>query len=103
MPVVLLPLISLCSYHNVRHEDTMAVAALTSKGRITIPARVHRALGLEPGDRVEFVEQGKDKFAIVAASCSVQELKGLFRGKRSKPISIEKMRAAIASRASGSQ
>jgi antitoxin PrlF len=81
----------------------MAVATVTSKGQITIPSRVRTALGLEAGDRVEFVEQGKGQFAIVAATRSVQELKGLFQGKRSKPVSIEEMNAAIARRASRSR
>jgi len=52
---------------------------------------------------VEFVEQEKGRFAIIAATRSVQELKGLFRDKRSKPVSIEEMNAAIARRASGSR
>jgi len=52
---------------------------------------------------VEFVEQDKGQFAIVAATRSVQELKGLFRGKRNKPVTIEEMNAAIARRASGSR
>jgi antitoxin PrlF len=64
---------------------------------------VRAALGLEAGDRVEFVEQEKGQFTIVAATRSVQELRGLFRGKRSKPVSIEEMNAAIARRASGSR
>jgi antitoxin PrlF len=64
---------------------------------------VRAALGLEAGDRVEFVEQDKGQFAIVAATRSVQELKGLFRGKRNKPVTIEEMNAAIARRASGSR
>jgi antitoxin PrlF len=79
----------------------MATATVTSKGQITIPSQVRNALGLEAGDRVEFVEQGKGKFAIVAATRSVQELKGRFQGKRSKPVSIEEMNAAIAKRAAG--
>jgi hypothetical protein len=49
---------------------------------------------------VEFVEIEEGKFAIVAATRSVQELKGLFQGKRSKPVSITEMNAAIARRAS---
>ena len=64
---------------------------------------VRRALGLEAGDRVEFVEQEKGQFAIVAATRSVQELKGLFQGKRSRPVSIEEMNAVIAKRASESR
>ena len=78
----------------------MAIATLTSKGQITIPAQVRDALGLEAGDRIEFVEQEKGKFAIIPATRSVRELKGLFRGRRSKPVSIEEMNAAIARRAS---
>lgn len=76
----------------------MAVATLTSKSRIALPAPVCRALGLEPGDRVKFVEPGKNRFAILTATCSVQELKGFFQGKRSKPVSIKEMRSAIATR-----
>lgn len=79
----------------------MATATVTSKGQITIPAQVRNALGLEAGDRVEFVEQGKGQFAIVAATRSVQELKGRFQGKRSKAVTIEEMNAAIAKRATG--
>jgi antitoxin PrlF len=81
----------------------MAVATLTSKGQITIPSQVRRALGLEAGDRVEFIEHGRGQFAIVAATSSVQELKGLFQRKRTKPVSIEEMNRAIARRASGSR
>jgi antitoxin PrlF len=81
----------------------MAVATLTSKGQITIPSQVRRALGLEAGDRVEFIEHGRGQFAIVAVTSSVQELKGLFQRKRNKPVSIEEMNRAIARRASGSR
>ena len=34
----------------------MTTATLTSKGQITIPAAVRKSLGVETGDRVEFVE-----------------------------------------------
>jgi len=81
----------------------VAVATLTSKGQITVPSRVRAALGLEKGDRVEFVEQGKGQFAIIAATRSIQELKGMFQRKRTKAVSIEEMNTAIARRASGSR
>jgi AbrB family looped-hinge helix DNA binding protein len=81
----------------------MATATVTSKGQITIPAKVRSALGLDAGDRVEFVELEKGQFAIVAATRSVRELKGLFRGRRRKPVSIEEMNAAIARHASRSR
>ena len=76
---------------------TMATATLTSKGQITIPVQVRAALGLETGDRVEFVETEDGKFSIIAASKMVHDLKGLIR-KPVKAVSIEEMNQAIATR-----
>ena len=81
----------------------MATATVTSKGQITIPAEVRSQLGIDAGDRVEFVDIGQGQFAIVAATRSIKELKGLFRGRRKKPVSIEEMNQAIARRASESR
>lgn len=81
----------------------MASATVTSKGQITIPVRVREALGLDIGDRIEFVEIEKGKFAIVAATRSIRELEGRYKSKRGTPVSIEEMNAAIARRASGSR
>ena len=75
----------------------MASATVTSKGQITIPAKVRRALQIEPGDRVEFVEVDPGRFEVVAATHSVTELKGMF-GKATKRVSIEDMNKAIAAR-----
>lgn len=55
----------------------MATATVTSKGQITIPAQVRAKLGLGVGDRVEFVEIENGQFAIMAATQSIQALKGL--------------------------
>jgi len=73
----------------------MATATLTSKGQITIPAQVRASLGLDTGDRIEFVAIGDGKFAIMAATHSVRDLKGLIR-KPAKAVSIEEMNQAIA-------
>ncbi len=37
------------------------------------------ALGLETGDRAEFVEMADGQFSIIAASHTAQDLKGLIR------------------------
>jgi antitoxin PrlF len=81
----------------------MSAATLTSKGQITIPAQVRAELGLDAGDRVEFVKVGKGEFNIVAATRSVKELNGILHRKGRKPVSIEEMDAAIAKGASRSQ
>ena len=75
----------------------MPAATLTSKGQITIPAAVRLALGLNAGDRVEFIQTAEGAFAIVAATHSVTALKGLVR-RPSRPVSIEDMNEAIAER-----
>ncbi|MGC2370547.1 MAG: AbrB/MazE/SpoVT family DNA-binding domain-containing protein, partial [Candidatus Sulfotelmatobacter sp.] len=81
----------------------VAAATLTSKGQITIPVQVRTALGVDTGDRIEFIEIEKGQFAIVAATRSVRELNGLFHRKGRKPVSIEEMNAAIAKGASRSR
>ena len=81
----------------------MATATITSKGQITIPVQVRTALGVDAGDRVEFVEVGKGEFNIVAATRSVKELNGMLYRKGRKPVSIEEMNAAIAEGASRSR
>jgi AbrB family looped-hinge helix DNA binding protein len=35
-----------------------ATMKLTSRGRVTLPRAVRERLGLQPGDAVEFVEEG---------------------------------------------
>lgn len=82
-------------------KDPVSAATLTSKGQITIPVQVRTALGLDAGDRVEFVEMEEGQFAIIAATRRVQDLKGLIR-KPARPVSLEDMQVAIASHGSAS-
>ena len=72
----------------------MTTATISSKGQITIPAVVRLALRVDVGDRVEFVEMGSGRFELVAATCPVTDLKGMF-GKASKVVSIAEMNQAI--------
>ena len=80
----------------------MSTATLTSKGQITIPVDVRRALNLEAGDRVEFVEIEPGRFEVIAATRSVRELKGRF-GTPERAVSIEEMNAAIVAQATRSR
>ena len=75
----------------------MSTATITSKGQITIPAIVRNTLGVEAGDRVEFIEVEPGRFELVAATQSVTALKGLVR-KPAAPITIAAMNEAIATR-----
>lgn len=73
----------------------MTTATLTTKGQITIPAIVRSALGVEAGDRVEFVQVEPGRFELIAATQPVTSLKGLVR-KPEVPVTIEKMNETIA-------
>ncbi|MDP2811099.1 MAG: AbrB/MazE/SpoVT family DNA-binding domain-containing protein [Rhodocyclaceae bacterium] len=75
----------------------MTTATMTSKGQITIPVAVRAALGVESGDRVEFVQVEAGRFELVAATQSVTALKGLAR-RPAAPVSIKTMNKAIAAR-----
>lgn len=72
----------------------MSTSTLTSKGQITIPAQVRASPGVGAGDRIEFVEVEKGKFAILAVNRSIQDLKGMIR-KPATPVSIDEMNDAI--------
>jgi antitoxin PrlF len=78
----------------------MDTAIVSSKGEITIPARVRASLGFQPGDRVEFVEIEAGQFAIRAATHSVKTLKGMIRLSETA-VSIEDMNATTAAHGAG--
>lgn len=73
----------------------MSTATMTTKGQITIPAAVRAALGVEAGDRVEFVQVEPGRFELVPATSPVAALKGLVR-KPTSPVTVEDMNKAIA-------
>jgi len=73
----------------------MSTATMTTKGQITIPAAVRAALGVEAGDRVEFVQVEPGRFELVPATNPVTALKGLVR-KPTSPVTVEDMNEAIA-------
>jgi antitoxin PrlF len=71
----------------------MAAATLTSKGQVTLPKSVRERLGIEAGDRIEFIES-EQGFLIIPATRDIRALKGIVP-KPSAPVSIEDMNRAI--------
>jgi AbrB family looped-hinge helix DNA binding protein len=76
----------------------MPTAIVTSKGQITIPKAVRDALGVDTGDRVEFVEREKGVYTVVAATRDIRDLKGLVPAP-ARPVSVEDMKKAVRRRA----
>ena len=73
----------------------MDEATLTSKSQLTVPKAVREALGIGPGDRIRFVPS-LNGYRIVALKGDITRLHGVFKGRRTKPLSIEEMKAAVA-------
>ncbi len=60
----------------------MSEATITSKGQITIPADVRKAMGLSSGERVVFTRLDDGSTVMRAKTRSVLELKGLLKPAR---------------------
>ena len=78
----------------------MTTATLTSKGQVTIPLEVRQRLGLDTGDRIEFVLLAGGEYEIKPAIDDVRSLKGLLR-KPAKSVSVKDMNTAIRTRGAG--
>ena len=72
----------------------MTTATITSKGQITIPKEVRERLGVEAGDRLEFVEEEKGVYKVVAATKDVRHLKRIV-AKPSRAVPVEEMNRAV--------
>lgn len=78
----------------------MPTATMTSKGQITIPVQVRAALGLDAGDKVDFVEIEKGHYAIRARTASIRDLEGCIPKLDHVPT-IAEMNESIADAAAG--
>jgi AbrB family looped-hinge helix DNA binding protein len=81
--------------------DTIVASTVTRKGQITIPKQIRDRLRLEPGDRVEFQVDRQGQIIMRAKDVDIRELKGILRGTRKTPATVEEMNEAIARGYSG--
>jgi antitoxin PrlF len=79
----------------------MPTAKVTSKGQITIPVEVRKALKLEPGTRIDFFQNSDGEFVLFPKTGSIQDLKGCVP-KLDHTVSIEEMNEGIAAAAAES-
>jgi antitoxin PrlF len=77
----------------------MSVATLTSKGQITLPQSVRSSLGLQAGDKLDFVADEAGGFRVVALRKDVHALRGRFAGRVARPVSVQEMNEAVQSEA----
>jgi AbrB family looped-hinge helix DNA binding protein len=72
----------------------MPSATVTSKGQITIPIEVRKALGLKPGVRIDFYEVEDGEYAFRPKTGSIRDLKGCIP-KLDHIVTLEEMDQAI--------
>ncbi len=73
----------------------MSTATLTSKGQITLPQAVRQALGVEAGDKLDFVADAEGGFRVVPLRHDVRGLRGRFAGRNAEPVSLQAMAEAV--------
>ncbi len=73
----------------------MPSAKMTSKGQITLPREVRERLGVDTGDRVDFVFRPSGEIVIEPATVDLLELRGMLKRKGRKAVSLEEMQEAI--------
>ena len=79
----------------------MPTATLTSKGQITIPAEIRKALDLKAGDKIDIFEVEKGRFAFTARNKSIRDLEGCVPKLDYVPT-IEELNEAVATAAAES-
>ena len=77
----------------------MPIATLTTKGQLTIPQLVRESLGLEAGDKVDFVADPLGGYRVVPLRKDVKLLRGRFAGRAAHSVSLESMAEAVQSEA----
>lgn len=58
---------------------TMLTSRVTKKGQVTIPAQLRDALGLNPGDEVEFMRENKNRIVVIRRKKNVEESFGIVK------------------------
>lgn len=72
----------------------MPASTVTSKGQITVPSEVRRALGLRTGSRVNFIRTESGSYELVPETRTVRALKGSIAGP-AVPVTLDEMDVAI--------
>lgn len=79
----------------------MPSSTITTKGQTTIPKAIREHLGVDVGDRVDFVIQPDGTIVVEPAVRQVGALEGLLAMKGQRPVSLDAMREAIRKRSGG--
>ena len=76
------------------------LSTVTSKGQITIPVEVRRAIGLDAGMQVEFIVNSRHRIELVPRNADIRTMRGAVPAP-SHAITVDAMNATIADAWSG--
>jgi AbrB family looped-hinge helix DNA binding protein len=83
----------LLTIYQIVRRSAMSEAAMTSKGQVTIPADIRKALGLVAGERVVFTQLDDGTTVMRAKTRSMGEIKGMLKSAGNKrKVSLDDMR-----------
>ncbi|MBN1960264.1 MAG: AbrB/MazE/SpoVT family DNA-binding domain-containing protein [Deltaproteobacteria bacterium] len=74
----------------------MPSAIISSKGQVTIPKAIRKALKVDVGDRLDFYLTSEKRVIVSAGTNDITKLKGILHQSDRQPVSIEEMNVAIA-------
>jgi AbrB family looped-hinge helix DNA binding protein len=75
----------------------VATSTVTSKGQVTVPEKVRRALAVGQGDRLEWVTGSDGRVEVRKAGGDLRRLVGML-GKPRRSATVEEMDAALKAR-----
>jgi antitoxin PrlF len=79
-------------------EDKMPIAVLTSKGQVTIPKDVRKALNLKPSEKVIVVVEGEHAI-LKPLKGNILDLGGSIKiQEKEKPVHFQKVRGEVQKR-----
>jgi len=72
----------------------MLHSTVTSKGQTTIPEKIRKALGIKPGDRLEYAVEGE--LATIRVHPGIRSLKGALASDKGRGMTFAEIRQAAA-------
>lgn len=70
-------------------------ATVTNKGQVTIPISIRTKAKIAPGTKLEFFLQEDGTIKVSLINRAISELKGMFKSRVEKPVSLQEMKKAI--------
>jgi AbrB family looped-hinge helix DNA binding protein len=70
----------------------MLSSSVTTKGQVTIPIELRKKLGIKPGDRVGFVDEG-GRIVLQCQETAIEAVFGMV--KAGKGVTLEQIEGAI--------